>query len=79
MIMAVAMVVVRVAVGRAAEDLAVVASALLGRAQDRIGLGDAHEALWGRRVGGVVVRVVQLGEAEVGLFDVARGGSWGEI
>jgi len=59
---------------RAAEDVAVVAGALFGVAEDGVGFGDAHEAPGGVRVRGVVVGVVGFGEGEVGAFDFGLGG-----
>jgi hypothetical protein len=43
-------------------DLAVVARALVGVAEDGVGLADAHEAGGRVRVRGVVVGVVAFGE-----------------
>lgn len=56
------------------QDVAVVAGALLGRRERRVGLADAHEALRGGGVAAVVVRVLCLGEGVEGAFERGKGG-----
>ena len=50
------------------QHVAVVAGALLGRREGRVGFADAHEALRGGGVAAIVVGVVGLGEGVEGAF-----------
>lgn len=56
-----------------AEDVAVVAGALLAMGEDGIRFGYAHEAPGCVRVGGVMVGVVGLGEGELGGVNSGKG------
>lgn len=61
------------------ENIPVVACAFLAVAEDRVGLGDAHEASRGRCVGGVVVWMVRFGQRVEGALYLGRGGVWGDV
>ena len=53
---------------------AIVGLSLLGVPHDGVGLADLLEPFLGRRVAGILVRVVEVGELPVGFLDLLGAG-----